>query len=258
MSSTKPSATANEIINKKETVVANAEGKKKKKVKPVIRDEPVPVVEDMFATLLAAQAGALKKGIYLDVDITEEDVQEEDEDDKRLKEIEKEMAAIKVNKAVKALANKLPELVKAFIAERDVEIQELKWKINAIQERRDDAENGYLNDELLNEAYKKTEKPLRTKTGKPLVSIKSGLPRAEAVIGKGVMRDGKLKTLTRLNGEGIRWVKKGNKEYGIFKGDVCSRLNGVYLMPVWADLKKEFKFEKTMSLVLFKQQLSTQ
>jgi hypothetical protein len=270
-------SSANEIINnpKGETIGAIAEGKKKKAVKSLIITKAAPVVEaeavvgDLFATLVALpvveeepfKVRCLEPSKLLVTNMTTDEEDEEIE-----KELARRTAEVKAMRAKKALTTQLPELVNAYVAERELELTayvaerelEIKLKTDVINKKIANARAGSLNEELLAKAGIKLGKPPKTKTGKPLVAIKSGLPRAEGKIGKGSMRDGKLKTLTRLNGAGIRWVKKGDKEYGIFKGDVCSRFNGVYLMPVWADLKKEFGFEKTMSLVLFKQQLSTQ
>ena len=239
-------------------IVSNLEGKKEKKVikkdkKKVLNIEPEPVVEDLFVTL---QATALKKGIFLDADIKVGDVEEEDEEAAAIRHLEE----IRAKKAQKALANQLPELVNAFVAERELELDALKVKADEINKKIADAKAGLFNEELIAKAAGKLVKPTKTKSGKKVIPLKSGEIRAEAVMGKGAMRDAKLKSLVRTKGEGIRWVSKGSKgvEYGIYKDIICSRHNGEFSMPIWADLVKELKFEKGMTIALFKQQLTTQ
>ena len=229
--------------------IVSTEGKKEKKAKKVkvkITDTE-PVVEDLFVTLLAEQQA--KNPVPLVVE-------EEDEEAAAIRHLEE----IRAKKAQKALVNQLPELVNAFVAERELELAALKVKADEINKKIADAKAGLLNEELLAKAAGKLVKPTKTKSGKKVIPLKSGEIRAEAVMGKGAMRDSKLKSLVRTKGEGIRWVSKGSKgvEYGIYKDIICSRHNGEFLMPIWADLVKELKFEKGMTIALFKQQLTTQ
>ena len=190
------------------------------------------------------------------LDIKVGDVEEEDEEAAAIRHLEE----IRAKKAQKALANQLPELVNAFVAERELELDALKVKADEINKKIADAKAGLFNEELIAKAAGKLVKPTKTKSGKKVIPLKSGEIRAEAVMGKGAMRDAKLKSLVRTKGEGIRWVSKGSKgvEYGIYKDIICSRHNGEFSMPIWADLVKELKFEKGMTIALFKQQLTTQ
>ena len=215
-------------------IVSNLEGKKEKKVKKVkkvLNIEPEPVVED------------IKAG----------DVEEEDEEAAAIRHLEE----IRAKKAQKALANQLPELVNAYVAERELELAAINKKIA-------DAKAGLLNEELLAKAAGKLAKPTKTKSGKKVIPLKSGEIKGEGIMGKGVMREQKLKALIKSKGESVRWVSKGSKgvEYGVFRGDICARDRSSVLhefsMPIWADLVKELGFEKGMTIALFKQQLTTQ
>jgi len=224
-----------------------------------------------------AVKAAGKKVVKAELVIEPEVVIDEEEEAVRV------LAEIRAKKAQKAIeiscSNQLTEYVEAYKAERKTEIIGLKAKIEEFQseladseEWLADAENGYADKMILEravakqvqEAQQKAQKPVKTKTGKTVIPIKSGEVRAEAVMGKGVMREQKLKSLIKSKGAKVRWVSKGTKglEYGVYKGDICSRDNSqvvhVFLMPIWTDLVKELGFEKGMTLALFKQQLSTQ
>ena len=225
------------------------------------------------------------KKVVKTLEIEPEVVDEEEEIEAEKKYLAMRAAALEAKIAQKALANKLPELVKEYIAERKADrvdiqakIDDFKAKIAELEDEQVDnedwleqAENGDADKMILERAVAKLAQQAlknpaktKTKTGKTVIPIKSGEERAEAVMGKGVMREGKLKSLIKSKGESVRWVSKGSKgvEYGVYKGDICSRdksqVVNVFLMPIWADLVKELGFEKGMTLALFKQQLNTQ
>lgn len=225
-------------------------------------------------------AGKKKVEVVIEPEVV---IDEEEEIEAEKKYLAMRAAALEAKISQKALANKLPELVKEYIAERKADrvdiqakIDDFKAKIAELEDEQVDnedwleqAENGDADKMILERAVAKLaqqalKKPAKTKTktGKTVIPIKSGEVRAEAVMGKGVMREGKLKSLIKSKGESVRWVKKGEKEYGVYKGDICSRdksqVVNVFLMPIWADLVKELGFEKGMTLALFKQQLTTQ
>lgn len=231
-------SSTNKVINETAGV---AEGKKKKR----LERKDVVVEEESNITVRL-----LEPSKYLVTNMTTND-----EDEEVVRELAKRMEEVKAKIAKKALTNQLPELVNAYVAERELELAVINKKIA-------DAKAGLLDEELLAKAGKKLDKPTKTKTGKVLISIKSGAPRAEAVMGKGSMRANKLKSLISADGEGVRFVSKGTKgwRYGLWKGDICAQHDETetFIMPIWSDLVKELGFEKGMTLALFKQQLSTQ
>jgi len=223
--------------------VLDAEGKKIKKTKVKIT-EPEPVVEDLFATLLAQQKATRATPENPVVNEEDEDEKEERLAYEAVEAAKKAMADIKAKKTKKALENQLPELRAALIAKKQALFDKEIADINS----------GLFDDKLI--------KPEKTKSGKDKKPIKDEqTPRVDYVMGKGSMRADLLKSLFKANGEGVRWVKMSDGAlYGIWKKEVCRRHEfeaETFEMPIWADIKKKLGFKKDMKIELFKQQLTT-